>query len=279
MRKLYRVGEIVFREAMADRITGEAAKVAYYFFLSFFPSILALFAFTGILGGDDAFQWIMKQLRSAMPGEAAEYLSRFVREITGESRPGLLSLGIILSAWSASNAFAAMADGLNRMYDLEEDRPWWKRRALALGVLVLALVLLNGGAVTVLAGPELFDLLRLGAYWDLLRWPVAFVLLTAMMFLIYLLLPNRRPPRQKTSPLIGATLGAALWVLGTLAFRLYLANFGSYSRTYGVLGGLIVLLLWLYLTALVILFGGETAATLEQLAREDWEVGEPPPAS
>lgn len=258
----------IFREAMDDGITGEAAKAAYYFFLSFFPLILALFAFTGILGGQAAFDWIMSWLHRALPGEAAEYLGAFVEEITGDSRPGMLSFGIVLTLWAASNVFAILTAGLNRMYDIEEDRPWWKRRLLALAALIVGLVLLTTAALSLLAGPALIEIFGLGRFWFVLRWPLAFVLLVGMLWLVYYLLPARDQSAVWRPVLIGAATGAVLWVLGTLGFRLYVANFGSYSTTYGVVGGIIVLLIWLYLTALTILFGGEVAATLEQRARQ-----------
>lgn len=269
------VGEI-FREAMDDGITGEAAKAAYYFFLSFFPLILALFAFTGILGGQAAFEWIMDWLHRALPGEAAEYLEGFVVEITGDSRPGMLSLGILLTLWAASNVFAILTVGLNRMYDIAEDRPWWKRRLLALAALVAGLVLLTSAAASLLAGPELVAGLGLAPALQVLRLPLAFVMLVGMLSLVYYLLPARDQSAHWKPVLVGAAVGAVLWVLGTLGFRLYVASFGSYSTTYGVVGGIIVLLIWLYLTALTILFGGEVAATLEQRARGDREAGEAP---
>lgn len=256
----------ILREAEKDRLTSEAAKAAYYFFLSFFPTILALFAFTGIFGGDAAFGWIMTQLYAALPDDAADYLSRFVLEVTGESRPGLLSLALLLTVWSASNVFVAITDGLNVMYDLEERRTWWKRRVIALVALLAALVLLSAATAALVAGPELISLFRLESFWHVLRWPLAFVMLTLMMWLIYYLLPNRDQGRAWRPNLIGALTGSGLWVLGTLGFRLYVASFASYSQTYGFVGGIIVLLLWLYLTAAAILFGGEVAATLEQKA-------------
>lgn len=254
----------VFHEAQRDRLTAEAAKAAYYFFLSLFPTILALFALTGILGGDAAFEWIMTQLYAVLPGDAASYLSRFVLEVTGESRPGLLSLALLFTVWAASNVFVAIADGLNVMYDLEERRSWWKRRTIALGALLVSLILVSMATAALVAGPELISLFRLESFWHVLRWPVAFVMLTLMMWLIYYLLPNRDQGRSWRSTLIGALTGSGLWVLGTLGFRLYVANFANYSRTYGFVAGIIVLLLWLYVSATAILFGGEVAATLEQ---------------
>ena len=264
------------REAIRDDISGEAAKAAYYFFLSFFPAILALFAFTGILGGQQAFDAIMSYVREAMPGEAANYLQQFVREITGDRRPGMLSLGLLLTLWSASNIFAVLAEGLNVMYDIEESRSWWKRRAIAIVALIAGLALFVSGAAAILAGPSLIDFLDLSRAWNVLRWPLAFLLITGMIWLIYYLLPNRDQAGSKKPTLIGALVGSGLWTLATLGFRLYVSHFGSYSKTYGVVGGVLILVLWLYLTALAILFGGEVAATLEQHGTKGWDVGRAP---
>ena len=275
-----------FKEAMEDGITGEAAKAAYYFFLSFPPAILALFAFTGILGGDATFQWVMGQLRGALPGSAADFLQDFVREITGDSRPGMLSFGIIATLWSSSNVFAILTEGLNRMYDLEEGRPWWKKRLYALASLAIGMVSLSIGSVVLLAGPDVVSLVGVPEMiFQLVRWPLAFAMLWAMMWLVYYLLPNRDQSGTGRQVAIGAAVGTVLWVAVTALFRLYVANFGSYSESYGIVGAIMVLLLWLYLTALAILFGGEVAATLEQHEdpekwgrerRDDCDAGEQP---
>lgn len=256
----------IFKEAMEDGITGEAAKAAYYFFLSLFPAILALFAFTGILGGDETFRWIMAQLRGALPGQAADFLQKFVGEITGDSRPGMLSFGILATLWSASNVFVVLSDGLNRMYDLSEGRAWWKKRLYALAAMVIGLICLSIGSVVLLAGPALLYVAGIPKFlFNLLRWPLAFILLGSMMWLVYYLLPERDQSGKAREAAIGAAVGTVLWIAVTGLFRFYIANFSSYGESYGFVGAIIVILLWLYLTALVILFGGEVAATLEQL--------------
>lgn len=279
LKSVWQIVRQVVREAMHDRITGEAAKAAYYFFLSLFPLILAMFALTGIFGGDSAFEWIMSRLRLALPGDAATYLEDFVREITGESRPGVLSFSVLFTLWSASNIFAIVADGLNRMYDLEETRAWWKRRLIALAAFVVGSILLVGGTVAMLASPKLLDWLGLGAAWEVLRWPVSVVLLVLMMWLVYYLLPDRSMKGSARPTLVGAAVGTGLWLLATWGFQVYVSHFGRYGQTYGFVGGIIVLLLWLWITALAILFGGEVAATLEQRWNDDWEVGKPPPGA
>lgn len=278
MIRLWHFVREVIVQTIDDRLTAEAARAAYFFFLSLFPAILAIFSLTGIFGGDAAFEWIMSRLRSVMPGDAARYLERFVGEVTGASRPGVLSFSLLFTFWSASNVFVAVTDGLNRMYDIEEGRPWWRRRLVALAAVLVGSVLLIGSTLIVLAGPEVFDLVGVDGIWEVLRWPAVVVLLVALMWLVYLLLPDRRVRGAVWPALIGSAVGTGLWLLATTGFRFYVSQYGSYDQTYGFVGGIIVLLLWLYLTALAILFGGEVAATVEQWWDPDWEVGEPPPA-
>ena len=268
-RLLHAIWAIV-REAREDNLTGEAAKVAYYAFLSIWPLFLGLFALTGLLGGEPAFEWIMSGIKSVMPGEPTRFLERFVREITGQQRPDILSLGIVLTFWSGSNIFASLTDGLNTIYDVEEGRSWWKRRLLALGLLVCASVLLTGGAAAVLAGAEILAAMGLAEAWNLARWPLAYLLLTALTWLAYYYLPDREQSVSVRYVTIGSLVGTGLWLLATTGFRVYVANWGSYGSTYGLVGGILVLLIWLYLTALAILFGGEVAVSLEQgLHRKD----------
>jgi membrane protein len=251
------------QEARADNVTGEAAKVAYYFFLSLWPLLLGLFAFTGIFGGEPAFDWIMAWIRSVLPEDATRFVATYVRRITAEERPDMLSLGILLTLWSGSNIFAALADGLNVIYDVEEDRPWWKRRALSLGLLMAGTVLITAGSTAVLAGNEIAARLGIDQAVALLRYPVAFTALTAFLWLVYFFMPAREQSVAKRYIMFGGLVGASLWLIVTSAFKLYVANFGEY-HSYGIVGAVIVLLLWLYLTALAILIGGEVAVSLEQ---------------
>lgn len=260
--------KIVFKKALADDIMGTAARVAYYFFLAIFPGIIALFALAGIVGGDQAFEWIMSLVRQGLPQDAEVMIAEFVGEITGESRPGLLSLGILGVLWAASNSFNGLTIGLNKMYNIDEYRSWWKRRLGAVGLLIASGILLNLGATAILAGPELARLLGLDAAVVYVTWASAFLFITALFWLTYYLLPNTDQSSGKIQVLIGAAVGTVLWILASVLFRAYVANFGSFGATYGVLGGVIVLMLWLYITALAILFGGEVAATLQQRVRE-----------
>jgi membrane protein len=256
---LLRRGKQVAVSAMRDNITGEAAKAAYYFFLSLFPMVIALFAFTGIFGGSDAFDRIMNWMQSAMPEDATAFLEGFVREITDQQRPDALSLGIIMTIWAASNFFAALGDGLDAMFDVSGRSTWWKKRLKALLLMVLGGTLLFTSAVALVAGPQIAGALGLATIVSWLAWPLVFVMLVALLWLIYYILPAHDASGIKRELLIGAVVGTTLWLIATFGFRVYVGNFANYGRMYGVLGGIVVLMLWLYITALAILLGGEVA--------------------
>ena len=253
----------IWSESLDDNITGESAKTAYYFFLSLFPVVLVIFALTGIIGGDAAFQTIMGRVRSATPAEAGRIIGRAIHQITNSRRPGVLSLGLVLAIWSGSNIFAALTDGLNKMYDVKETRSWWKKRLIALGLLVAAVVLLVGGSTLILSGRSIGTALGIASLWDAIRYPLAFAMVVLLMWLAYYFLPDRDQNHVKTETFIGALVGTTLWILASVAFRAYVAHFGSYSATYGIVGAVIVLMLWLFITAVTLLLGGEVAAVLE----------------
>ena len=257
--KLLDRGKRILSGAMSDNITGEAAKAAYYFFLSLFPMILAGFAFTGLLGGDAAFDTIMAWLRGMMPDAATEYLGDFVREITDDERPAALSLGILLAVWSGSNFFAAIGDGLDAMFNVEEEASWWRKRLKAILLMFAGGALLWSGAILLIAGPQIVSSLGLGPYAHLITYPIVFILLVTLLWTIYYVMPAHDQRHIKRELLVGAVAGTVIWMLATVLFRLYVSNIANFGRTYGFIGGIIVLLLWLYLTAMSILLGGEVA--------------------
>lgn len=262
--KLLERGKRVIKGALDDNITGEAAKAAYYFFLSLFPMIMAGFAFTGYLGGSEAFAVIMGWLEAALPAEATAFMEEFVREITDEQQPEALSLGVLLAVWAGSNFFAALGDGLDAMFDVRHRATWWKKRLKAILLLFIGGALLLACAVALIAGPSIASAAGLASFWNWLVWPIVFVVLVALLFATYYIMPAHRQSRMRRELLIGAVIGTTLWLLATFIFRLYVSNIADYSRTYGFLGGIIILLLWLYITAIVILLGGEVADALAE---------------
>src|SRR5918999_2604886 len=162
------------RETLDDDLAGEAAKMAYFFFLSLFPLVLIVFALTGIVGGDEVFGRVAAVAETAVPGYAWQFVRELIREITDRERPGVLSLGILLTLWAASNGIAGLTAALNTMYDVREGRGWWKRRALAVVVLVLGTILLVVGAAVLTPWLAWLRGSSLGPVWGMLRWPVAF---------------------------------------------------------------------------------------------------------
>jgi membrane protein len=269
----YRVGALLKRtakEVVEDGILGLAAQTAYYFFFSLFPLLLFAAPLLGLIGDEHVIiNWVMGQVSSTVPEEALALVRNVVADVVfSQNAPGLMSVGAVLAAWTGSNVFGSLIDALNRAYDVEEGRPWWKKRLIALGAVIASGLLMAVSATVMLAGPEitrwLTDHIGLGrtfeVTWMIGQYPAAFALLVGMMWLIYYFLPNLR--QHKRQILVGAVVAALLWVVVTLGFRFYVANFGSYNKTYGTIGGVIVLLTWMYLTMLVILIGGELNAEL-----------------
>jgi membrane protein len=257
------------REILDDNVLGLSAQTAYYFFFSLFPLFLFTAPLIGLIGERQKIMaWLIVNLRQAVPGEAVDLVDNIVRDVLSPSSAGVISIGLLGAAWAGSNVFSALIDALNRAYDVEEGRRWWKKRLIALASVLVSAILFAVTTSIMLGGPEIADWIQrrtaMGAAgqaaWNFLQYPLAFALLVGMLWLIYYFLPNQR--QDKSQILVGAVAAAVLWVGVTLLFRAYVANFGSYNKTYGAIGGVIVLLTWMYLTMLAILTGGELNAEL-----------------
>jgi membrane protein len=264
LRRGRRVLRRTARAALDDNITGEAAKAAFYFFLSLFPMIIVLFAATGMLGGEFAFARIMDWLTDALPAETVPQFEEVVREITHQNRPDALSIGILLAVWAASNFFAALGDGLDRMFGVPQNGSWWKKRLKAILLMFTGGAALLAGAVALVAGPQIAAALGIREVFQWLAWPLVFVLLVGLLWLTYFILPARDQNAIRREILAGAVVATIIWLLATAAFRFYVGGMADYGRMYGVVGGIIVLMLWLYITSLAILLGGEVAHVLAE---------------
>jgi membrane protein len=229
---------------------------------------MALFGAAGVFGGDATADALTARLRGGLPAEADGLLRGFVDEVVREKHPGPLSIGLLLALWSGSAVFSSLMDTLNRVYGVEARRGFAKKKGVALGTLAAVGVLFLAGSAALLAGPAVARAAALGptgeAVWGVAQWPLAFALIVAAFWIVYYVLPERDQRGCRVVLLKASAVAAALWLLATLAFRLYVANFGSYGATYGLLGAVIVLLLWLYVTSLVILLGGEIASEWER---------------
>ena len=273
--KGYRVAPLLratAKEVLDDDIMGLAAQTAYYFFFSLFPLFLFAAPLLGIIGDkQEMIAALMNQLAGTLPGSAIELVRGVVEEVVlADGAPGLMSIGALLAAWAGSNIFNALIDALNRAYDITEPRKWWKKRLLALASVITAgLVLLTATAV-MLGGEAMIQWLgdRTGlgdgavVTWSIVQYPIALLLLIGVAWMVYYFLPNIRQDRRQV--LVGAIVATVLWVIVTLLFRAYVVNFGSYSKTYGTIGGVIALLTWMYYSMFVLLCGGELASEIHQ---------------
>ena len=255
----------MFVRARDDGLIDMSAKIAFYAFLSLFPLILVLFALAGIFGGAAAFEWTMSQLQSIMPSEAAGYVGTFVYDVTNVERPDVLSVSLVFLLFSASGAVVSLIDSFNVIFAIAESRPLWRKYLVAIGSIVLTAVFYLVGLPAVLAGPELLEAAGVGWIWTRLHWPLVFALLTTILWLAYLRLPNhqRRIPSHLTL-LVGALVATGLWALVTQGLQLYVVNFKRFASLYGVVTGILVTLIWLQLSALAVLFGAQVAAALGQ---------------
>lgn len=260
----------VWNEFKEDDVTGEAAKIAYYAFLALPPSLLVLFALTGFFGGPNSAAWITANLEAALPESASGLVQNFVQEVVNEKAPGPFSIGLLIALWASSNVFMALGDSLETAYDVVTKRSWIRRRATAVGVMVVFALLFLGGSTVLLAGPDLIDAIGLGraaeVVWNILLWPLGFLLIVCAFYIVYFVLPDQDQSAHKMTLAQAAAAAALVWVAETALFRLYITNFASYSETYGFLGAVIVLLLWLYLTGIVVLTGGELASELDKFS-------------
>jgi membrane protein len=272
--KGYAVGPLLHatrKEILEDGIPGLAAQTAYYFFFSLFPLFLFLAPTLAFIGDKEkTFGWLIAQLGSVLPGEGMALIRDVVKDVVySENAPGIMSIGAVLAIWSGSNVFTAIMGALNTAYDVTETRKWWKRRLIAVAAVIGAGIVLLLTTAIMLGGTRMASWLgkQVGlsdgavTVWSYIQFPLAFAMLVGMAWLIFYFLPNvsQHPWRA----LAGALAAAVLWILVTLLFRAYVANFGAYNKTYGTIGGVIVLMTWMYLCMLVLLSAGELNAELE----------------
>ncbi len=266
-------------EYKEDRGGLVAAGMAFYWFLGLFPGLLAAVGVLGVVQlGPDATEKLSRAITAAVPGDGAEILRNAIAGASGSARGGSVVaalVGIALALWGASAGMVAMQQGLDVAYEVGEDRPFVRARLRALLLLVVTAVF--GGTATALTvfgrpiGEAVQRALPLGdslgpaftSIWLTVRWVGAAAALLTLFAAFYFLAPNRESPRW-TWITPGGLLGAAIWLLASFLFSIYVTRFGSYGETYGSLAGVVVLLLWLYLSAVAVMLGGEVNAELER---------------
>ena len=269
----YRIGPLLKKtgsEILADNVLGLAAQTAYFFFFSLFPIMLFSAPLLSLSGNkQQIFDTLFGQLANALPGDAAGIVRDVLHDVVfSDAAPGLISLGALLALWAGSNIFSALMDALNRAYDVDETRPWWKRKLMAIVAVMIAGFVFGAATLVMLAGEDIAAWVGrlLGAdtgsraIWMILQVPVAFALLVGLAWMLFYYLPNVRQDPRHT--LAGAVVTTVLWMIVTLLFRLYVQHFANYNATYGAIGGVIILLTWMYLSMVMMLIGGELNSEL-----------------
>lgn len=269
------LGQRTWSEMQEDDVFGRAAQLAYYFLLALFPLLLFLTSLIGLVmgSGTGLRHSLFNHLSQVLPGDAFKLVDTTMSEVSAASGGGKIAFGILAALWAASNGMGAITQALNVAYDVKETRPWWKQRLTAVGLTVALSALIISALVLVLYGERIGEQIA-GSYglgeaftiaWKIAQWPIVLAFMLLAFALIYYLAPDVHDQKW-TWITPGAVIGVGLWLLVSFGFRLYLSFFNSYSKTYGTLGAVIVLMLWLYLTGAAILIGGEANSEIENAA-------------
>ncbi len=258
-------------EFKVDNLTDWAAALTYYAVLSIFPGLLVLISLIG-LAGQGTITTLVNNLGEATPGNVKDILIEAINNLqrTQGSAGVIAIVGILAALWSASGYIAAFMRASNAIYDVPEGRPIWKTLPIRIGVTLLVMVLLAASALAVVVTGGLADrvgrALGIGStavtIWDIVKWPVLLLIVSFLFALLYWASPNAKQGFRWLTP--GGLLAVVLWVIASLAFAFYVANFSSYNKTYGSLASVIIFLVWLWISNIALLLGAEFNAELER---------------
>ena len=261
------------REFSKDQCTDLAAALTYYAVLALFPAIIAVLSLLGLVGqGPKIVDTLLQVMSDSGLASAAKTLGPTLEQLTNTPGAGLaLVVGLLTALWSASGYVGSFGRAMNRIHEVEEGRPVWKLRPVMLLVTLITVILVAFVLLAlIVSGPvaqSLGDVVGLGStavlVWNIAKWPVILVVVVLIVALLYYATPNVKQPKFRWLS-VGALLAIVVWVIASAAFGFYVSSFSSYNKTYGSLAGVIVFLLWLWLTNLALLFGAELDAELER---------------
>jgi membrane protein len=261
------------KEFREDKLQHWAAALTYYAVLSMFPALLVMVALVGLFANPDTVTRFLTDVIGALgPQSAVDTFKGPIESVTADrGAAGILAIvGVLAALWSASGYVGAFTEASNSIYEVEEGRPFWKLKPLQLFVTFVCISLVAVTALAlVVSGPlatAVGDALGLGdvavTAWQLGKWPIMLLLVLVILHVLYYVSPNARLARRWVSP--GALLTLVVWIVASVGFAFYVAQFGSYNKTYGTLGGVVVFLLWLWITNLAVLLGVEFNAEIER---------------
>ncbi|WP_061018836.1 YihY/virulence factor BrkB family protein, partial [Microbacterium sp. CCH5-D1] len=261
------------REFSSDQCTDIAASLTYYAVLSLFPGLIAIFSLLGVVGqGKAASDAVLGIIEQVAPGDTVDTIRGPIEQIAESPGAGFaLITGILLAIWSASGYVGAFSRAMNRIYEIEEGRPFWKLKPVQLLVTVITIVLLVIAAIILVVSGSVTkaigDALGIGdvpqTIWSIAKWPLLIFIVVLVVAILYYATPNAKQPKFRWISM-GALLAIIVLALATAAFGFYVGNFSNYDRTYGSLAGIIIFLLWLWIANLALLFGAEFDAELER---------------
>jgi membrane protein len=261
------------REFSKDQCTDTAAALTYYGVLAVFPATIALVSLLGVFGqGRSTTDALLEIVQQVGPSSAVDTLKPTIEQLSSSQSAGVaLIVGLVGALWSASGYVGAFSRAMNRVYGVGEGRPIWKLRPVTLLVTLIAIVLIAVAALLlVVTGPvsqAVGEQIGLGSTavlaWDIAKWPVLLAIVVFVVAVLYYATPNVQQPKFRWIS-VGAVFAIAVWILASAAFGFYVATFSSYNKTYGSLAGVVVFLLWLWITNLALLIGAELDAELER---------------
>jgi membrane protein len=262
----------VWTEIWADEVSDRAAALSYYFLFALFPALLFLTALLAFLPIEGLMDRLIAYLRQVLPGESAATVERTLDEITSSGRVSLLSVGALAALWAGSNGMASVISALNVAYDVTDTRPWWKRRLIAVVLTAGFSVFILLGLLLMVFGPKIGGWVAawlgfgtvFSLVWNVVSVPIAIFVVGLGISLVYFLAPAGDQRWHWVTP--GSMVALLLWLVMSLGLRLYVTYFGNYNATYGSIGGVILLMLWLYLTGIVLLLGAEVNSEIEHAA-------------
>jgi membrane protein len=262
----------VWSEMQEDEVTDRAAALAYYFLFALFPALLFLTTLLGLLPIPNLMDRLMEYVSQALPADAASVTQKTLQEVMRGAGSGLLSIGVLGALWAASSGIGSIMSALNVAYDVTETRPFWKRKALAIGLTLLFSVFILTALVLMVFGPKIGETVAswvgLGSVftlvWNVVSIPVVIVLVTVGVALVYYLAPAAEQKFRWVTP--GSALAVVLWLAMSAGLRYYVSHFANYNATYGSIGGVILLMLWLYLSGVALLIGAEVNSEIEHAA-------------
>ncbi|MCO7577034.1 MULTISPECIES: YihY/virulence factor BrkB family protein [Pseudomonas chlororaphis group] len=276
---LHRVLIRTVNEFIADEMSTYASALAYQMLFSLFPFILFLIALIGFLHLPDFFTWLRLQSELVLPPQALEQVNPVIDQLQ-QSKGGLLSVGIVIALWTASAGVRLMMSAMNAAYDVVEGRPIWKRLPLSVFYTVGIAGMLLAAAALMVLGPQVMTWLAgqvgleefIVTLWTILRWPVIVLLMMVAVALMYYVMPDVKQKFRFITP--GSVLAVVVWIVASLGFAYYVKTFANYNAMYGSIGAIIVLLLYFYISAAVLLLGAEMNAVIEHMSAEGKEPGE-----